>query len=62
MNELLAMMNCRIDYLEKSLYKNLIVTINDFHKKFILPSSNTGNILMFQKLQNQLIQSIQTAK
>ena len=28
--------------------KNLIVTINDFHKKFVLPSSNTGNLLMFK--------------
>ena len=42
--------------------KNLIVAINDFHKKFVLPSSNTGNLLMFKNLQNQLIQSIHTAK
>ena len=42
--------------------KNLIAAINDFHKKFVLPSSNTGNLLMFKNLQNQLIQSIHTAK
>ena len=42
--------------------KNLIVVINDFHKKFVLPSNNTGNLLMFKNLQNQLIQSIHTAK
>ena len=33
--------------------KNLIAAINDFHKKFVLPSSNTGNLLMFKNLQNQ---------
>ena len=42
--------------------KNLIVAINDFHKKFVLPSNNTGNLLMFKNLQNQLIQSIHIAK
>ena len=42
--------------------KNLIAAINDFHKKFVLPSSKTGNLLMFKNLQNQLIQSIDTAK
>ena len=42
--------------------KNLIAAINDFHKKIVLPSSNTGNLLMFKNLQNQLIQSIHTAK
>ena len=42
--------------------KNLIAAINDFHKKFVLPSSNTGNLLMFKNLQNKLIQSIHTAK
>ena len=42
--------------------KNLIVAINDFLKKFVLPSSNTGNLLMTKNLQNQLIQSIHTAK
>ena len=39
--------------------KNLIAATNDFHKK--LPS-NTGNLLMSKNLQNQLIQSILTAK
>ena len=38
-------MNCYI--------KNLIVTINDFHKKFV-PSSNMDNFFMFKHLQNQL--------
>ena len=42
--------------------KNLIAAINDFHKKFFLPSNNTGNLLIFKNLQNQLIQSIHTAK
>ena len=42
--------------------KKVIVAINYFHKKFVLPSSNTGNLLMFKNLQNQLIQSIHTAK
>ena len=42
--------------------KNLIAAINDFHKKLFLPFSNTGNLLMFKNLQNQLIQSIHTAK
>ena len=42
--------------------KNLFVAINDFHKKFVLPFSNTANLLMFKNLQNQLIQSIHTAK
>ena len=42
--------------------KNLIVAINDFHKKFVLPSINIGNLLIFKILQNQLIQSIQTVK
>ena len=42
--------------------KNLIAAINDFHKKFVLSSSNTGNLLMFKSLQNQSIQSIHTAK
>ena len=41
--------------------KNLIAAINDFHKKIVLSSSNTGNLLMFKNLQNQLIQSIHTA-
>ena len=38
------------------------MAINNFHKKFVLSSSNTGNLLMFTNLQNQLIQSIHTAK
>ena len=42
--------------------ENLIVPINDFHKKSVLPSSNMNNIYMFKTLQNQLIQSIHTAK
>ena len=42
--------------------KNLIAAINDFHEKFVLPSSNTGNLLMLKNLQNQLIQSIHRAK
>ena len=42
--------------------KNVIVAINDFHKKLILPSSNIGNLLIFRNLQNQLIQSIHIAK
>ena len=42
--------------------KNLIVAANDFHKKFVLPSSNMDNLFMFKNLQNQLIQSIHTAK
>ena len=42
--------------------KNLIVCINDFHKKFILPSSNIGNLLIFENLQNQSIQFIHTVK
>ena len=49
----LPLMNCYI--------KNLILTINDFHKKLVLPSSNMDNPLMFKNLQNQLIQSIHTA-
>ena len=28
--------------------KNLIAAINYFHKKFVLPSSYTGNLLMFK--------------
>ena len=39
-----------------------MVAINDFHKNFFLPSSNIGNLLIFKNLQNQLIQSIHTAK
>ena len=47
----------------KNLYiKNLIAAINDFHKKFVLPSSDTGSLLMFENLQNQSIQSIHAAK
>ena len=42
--------------------KNVIVAINDFHKKLVLPSSNFGNLLIFRNLQNQLIQSIHIAK
>ena len=42
--------------------KNLAVARNDFHKKFVLPSSNMDNLFMFKNLQNQLIQSIYTAK
>ena len=42
--------------------KILIAAINDFHKKSVLPSSNIGSLLIFKNLQNQLIQSIQTAK
>ena len=42
--------------------KNLIVTINDFHKTFALPSSNMDNLFLLENLQNQLIQSIHTAK
>ena len=42
--------------------KNVIVAINDFHKKLVLPSSNIGNLLIFRNLQNQLIQSIHIAK
>ena len=37
--------------------KNFIATINDFHKKFVLPSSNMNNLFMFKNLQKQLIQS-----
>ena len=37
--------------------KNLIATINDFHKKFVLRSSNMNNLFMFKNLQKQLIQS-----
>ena len=33
-----------------------------FMKIFFLPSNNTDNLLMFKNLQNQLIQSIHTAK
>ena len=33
-----------------------------FIKNWFFPSSNTGNLLMFKNLQNQLIQSIHTAK
>ena len=39
-----------------------IVAMNDLNKKFVLPSSNIGNVLMFKNLQNQLIQSIHTPK
>ena len=42
--------------------KNLIVAINDFHKKFVLHSSNMENLFIFKNLQNQLIQIIRTAK
>ena len=42
--------------------KNLIVDINDFCKKFVLPSSNMDNLFMLKNLQNQLIQSIDIAK
>ena len=42
--------------------KNVIVAINDFHEKLVLPSSNIGNLLIFRNLQNQLIQSIHIAK
>ena len=42
--------------------KYLIVAINDFHKKFVLPSTNKDDLFMFKNLQNQLIQSIYTAK
>ena len=48
--------------MDESIYKNLIVAINDFHENFFLPSNNTDNLLMFKNLQNQLIQSIHTAK
>ena len=41
--------------------KNLTAVRNDFHKKFGNPG-NPGNLLMFKNLQNQLIQSIHTAK
>ena len=47
-------MNCHI--------KNLIVLINNFHKKFVLPSSNMDNVFIFKKLQNQLVQCIHIAK
>ena len=39
--------------------KNLV---NDFHKKFVLPSSNNDNLFMFKNLQNRLIKSVHTAK
>ena len=46
--------------------KNLIVAINDFHKKFVLPSSNMDLqqyfFLCLKFSQNQLIQSVHTAK
>ena len=42
--------------------KYLIVAIYDFHKKFVLPSSNMESLFMFKNLHNQLIQSIHTAK
>ena len=38
--------------------KNLTVAINDFHKKFVWPSSNMDNLFMFKNLQKQLIQSM----
>ena len=47
-------MNCYIKY--------LIVVINDFYKKFVLPSRNMVNLLMFKNLQNLLLQSIHKAK
>ena len=46
----------------KRYMKNLIVAINDFHKKIVLPSSNMDNLFIFKNLQNQLIQSIHTVK
>ena len=44
--------------------KNLIVAMNDFHKKFVLPSSNMDmdDLFMLKNLQNQFIQSIHTAR
>ena len=42
--------------------KDLIVSINYFRKKFVLPSRNIGNLLILKNLQNQLIQSIHKAK
>ena len=42
--------------------KNLKIAINDFHKNFVLLSSNMDNLFMFKNLQNQLIQSIHAAK
>ena len=42
--------------------KSLIVSINYFRKKFVLPSRNIGNLLILKNLKNQLIQSIHTAK
>ena len=42
--------------------KSLIVAINDFLEKFVSPSNNMDNLFMFKNLQNQLIQSIHTAK
>ena len=40
--------------------KSVTVAINDFHKKIC--SSNMDNPFMFKNLQNQLTQSIHTAK
>ena len=42
--------------------KNLIAALNNFHKKFVIPYSNMDNLSMLTNLQNQLIQSIHTAK
>ena len=39
--------------LDELVYKKSHCGHNDFHKNFILPSSNTGNLLMFKNLQNQ---------
>ena len=42
--------------------KNVISALNDFHKKIVVLCSNMDNLFMFKNLQNQLIESIRTAK
>ena len=42
--------------------KNVIIAINDFHRKFVLSSSSMGNHLIIQNLQSQLIQFIHKDK
>ena len=42
--------------------KNLIADLNNFHKKNLLYLAAIWTIFLFTNLQNQLIQSIHTAK
>ena len=60
-NELITCDNQDPAWMNRSL-KFLIADINDFHKKFVLPSCNMDNLFMFKNLQNQLIQSNHIAK